>query len=677
LPAGASIFPGITSAPFLRSLPANCGFPTGNFAVRHRAHLRLAMSLPILPFMDKIGVELRLLANFISACQNARISDAAASLGQTPSALSMALRKLEDRLGMRLFVRQGGYLGLLPAAFWLFRQSCQLLYLEEYARSAFSLPHARLDRLVVHLDLSLAIGRFSKALMLATQETMRQHPETFVEWRVVGQDDGADAACLRSQLDGVFVGGTEVVRIFYDAAADAPATTHLFDDRWIVVGSSDSHLDLSPAADPIAVLKMRPRLIEAISTHVDGGELDGRLRFLEDDPAQLASLLQEFPHLRFLIPASMLADRMGLARLEWAPLKPALVSRLVGQTEAKGTGKGNGFLQSLKRNLAGEERNIVFEPKLTLRQIQYFNLACRSGGISAAARVANVSQSSLSAQIHKMESIAGADLLDRHRDGSALSASGNGFRPFATAIEERQASLLRISRDIAAHSQANVRIGTLPSSGHDSALTEKIARAITAVHASHPTWKLQVSESSNAVLHDRIRAGELNIAIVGAAQPQVARISLGSSEALSVVANPQLRLPDVKEMTLDEVCRLPLVLGVRQLSIHQNVALAAKARNIHLAAVIEVGSLALAIAMVRNAPLCTVLPASSVRKDLMARTLVAVPINRDEVPGALSIIFSADRSLSDAERVIVQELVNIFKEGGTAAGALDHKIGKD
>lgn len=620
------------------------------------------MSLTILADMDKISVELRLLASFISACQNGRISDAAASLGQTPSALSMALRKLEDRLGMRLFVRQGGYLGLLPAAFWLFRHSCQLLSLEEYARGAFSLPAAQLDRLVVELDLSLAIDRFSKALMLATQEMMHRHPETFVEWRLTDRKDGPDETSLTAQLDTFFSGGTEQVSIFYAADADASDDiTHLIDDPWITVGSPGSRHDLSTAVEPNVVMKMRPRLIAAISAYAQRGELEGPLQFVEGDPTQLARLLQEFPHLRFLIPASMLADRMGLSRLEWAALQPPLVSRLVGRTDDRVSGKGDIFLRILSNNLAGEEKNIAFEPKLTTRQIQYFNLACRSGGISAAARVANVSQSSLSAQVHKMEAITGTDLLERRPEGAALSSSGAKLLPLTAAIEERHAWLLRMSRDIAAHSQANVRIGTLPSSGHDSALTEKIARAITAVHASHPNWTLQVSESSNAVLHDKIKAGELNLAVVGVVQSQVARISLGASEPLSVVANPQLLLPNMTEMGLLEVCRLPLVLGIRQLSIHQNFALAAKARNIHITPAVEVGSLALAIAMVRNAPLCTVLPASSVRKDVDAGLLVTVPINRNEVAGTLSIIFSADRSLSDAERLIVQELLNSFK----------------
>lgn len=614
-----------------------------------------------LPSMDKISLELRPLANFVVACQNTRISETAASLGHTSSALSTSLHTLEERLGLSLFLRQGGHLGLRPAAFWLFRHGYQLLYLEEYARGAFSLPREKLDRLVVCLDLSLAIGRFSKALIRATQEMLRHYPETFVEWRFASSHDGAEEPLLTPALEALFGDRTETLGIFYDEGGhDEPQTVHLGDDPWILVGPSGADLDLAAAAGPVVVMKMRPRLMSAISAYGERHGLGGRLKFVDDDPTQLARLILEWPHLRFLMPASMLAGRMGLSRLEWRALTPALVSPLFVRTQSGATGKSGHFREILRNSLAREDQSQAFEPRLTLRQIHYFNLTARSGGLSAAARAANVAQSSISAQIHKMETAMGVELLARRSEGAGLSQAGANLLPFTTAIEERQSWLMRKSHDVAAHSQANVKIGTLPSSGHDSAMTDKIARAITAVHISHPSWKLQISESSNTVLHDRIKAGLLNLAIVGAAQPQMARIPLGASEPLSVVANPRLRLPNLTEMSLEDVCKLPLVLGARQLSIHQNFAEAAKARRLHLRPVIEVGSLALAIAIVRNAALCTILPASSVQKDVEAGLLVTIPIGRNEVTGALSIIFSADRSLSEAERTIVQTLVEVF-----------------
>ncbi|MDS7594263.1 LysR family transcriptional regulator [Agrobacterium tumefaciens] len=618
------------------------------------------MATRIFAGMDKISVELRLLANFVSACQHSKVSEAALALGLTPSALSTALHNLEERFGLRLFVRQGTFLGLLPAAFWLFRNACQLLYLESYARGTLSVPHSALDRLVVCLDLSPAIGRFSKALVRATLELTKRHPETFVEWRFVGLQQSPQDDIFSEKSSVVFEGTGETVSISYqqpDGTAGEPF--HLANDPWIITGSRE--IRLSQVDAPIIVMRMRPHLLQAISSYAQQHSLNGRLKFVEDDPSQLGRLLQEFPQTRFLMPASLIADRMGLSRLDWAPLSPFLVSPLHGFLNHAKPGKGQLFLELLKQELDSQERSVDFDPRMTIRQAQYFNLSHRTGGIAAAARAAHGSQSAISAQIHKLETSVGGRLLQRRQEGQTLSASGSRLLPFTLAIEERLSWLIRQSTDIAAHTQSSIKIGTLPSSGHDSALTDKIARAITAIHCNYPTWKLQVSEGSNLTLHEKVRAGELNLAIVGAAQAQASRISLGRSEPLSVVAHPSVSLPNRHEMSVAEVCGLPLVLGAEQLSIHQIFAQAAKARKISITPVIEVGSLALAIAMVRSSRLCTVLPASSVRKDVEAGLLATVPIRRDEVPGALSIIFSSDRALSDAERTIIQELVRIFK----------------
>src|SRR5690606_1805602 len=110
-------------------------------------------------------------------------------------------------------------------------------------------------------------------------------------------------------------------------------------------------------------------------------------------------------------------------------------------------------------------------------------------------------QSAVSRHISLMEEAIGGALLQRTEEGATLSELGEKVRPFTAGIEERQDWIIRKARDIAAHSEARVTIGTLPSSGHDSALTEKIAQVVTRIHTRHPDWQLQVVESSNTMLH--------------------------------------------------------------------------------------------------------------------------------------------------------------------------------
>lgn len=627
------------------------------------------MAGPMLPLMDKVGLELSLLSKFALACQSPRLSDAAELLGQTPAALSIALHGLEGKLGLKLFTRRAGGLDLLPSAFWLFRVGSNLLYLEQHARQARPASGARPVRLSIALDLNFAIGRVSKALLRTCQDLIEPFPELVIDWHFSGLDDD-DAGDLKGfAAPETLPDEHGHVSIFYGDGPSRPGAIVLYEDPWIVVGSRGSPLRETYGRDQLSLLRMRREITSAITVFAEDNGFAGRLQYRDEEPAQLAGILQEFPHLRLLMPANLLPRRLGLTRHEELPFEPRFTSTMYGEASAAAERYSTAFLMRLRENLA-DGQNVVFSPRLTTRQIHYFNLVAHTGSISAAARVANTAQSAVSKHISQMDAIMGAAVLRRTEEGATLSALGEMLRPFAANIEDRQDWIIRKAHDIAAHSEARVTIGTLPSSGHDSALTEKIAHVVTRIHRRHPDWQLQVVENSNAVLHERVRSGELNLAVVGMVNTQVARIRLGPTEPLSVIGNPAINFGGRKVLGLADVVSLPLVLGRHHLSIHQNFAEAARERSLRLQPVVEVGSLALAIAMVRQAPLCTILPASSVRQDIEAGNLLAVPIRQDELSGALSLIFSAERELSEAERIIVQEFVRVFRPGPQTEAAV-------
>ncbi|TPW31840.1 LysR family transcriptional regulator [Martelella alba] len=619
--------------------------------------------------------EFRLLAKFVLACQNLKISEAAAGQGLRTSTLSTALKTLETRIGMSLFSRQGGHLGLLSSAFWLYRDACHILQLEHqarhYAGRATSLP---LEKLVVDIDLSFAIGRLSKAVDRAIHRMGTIAPQTLIDCRFadIRSRHSDSEAGLYERIPRELTAQIDIFSYPEIEMSDYAFAEVLYSDPWVSVSASAGDAPPNIVTDRLAVTRMRPALANAIARYVELNGLGNQLSMIDADPHDLGQLLVDNPHLRFLLPASILSARMGLHQAEATPLNPPLTSNVGARISGALSGRAQTFLRLVKENLAAPEDNIVFEPEATMRQIQLFNLACRSGGISAAARVANLSQPSVSAQLQKLEESVGRALFTRRSDGSSISEAGDRLLPFTLEIEAREAAMLRLSRDIAAHTQAIVSVGTLPSSGHDSALTARVAEMATRIHDLNPHWRLEISEASNTTLNERVRSGTLNLAIVGMAGPKVGRIALGPSEPLSVIANPDVNLGSGPTLTLEEVCRLPLVMGSRHLSIHQSVMAAVRARHLRLQPAVEVGSLPLAIAMARRAPLCTVLPASSVRRDVAEGRLKTMPIAAEDISGQLSVIFSMDRALSTAERAIIQALIASFAEPQTEQDRPSH-----
>ncbi|NTE87865.1 LysR family transcriptional regulator [Agrobacterium rubi] len=614
--------------------------------------------------MDHYGIELKPLAKFVLACQNPSLSASSQALGVAPSVLSTALHGLEDRLHMKLFERKGRYLGLLPSAFWLYRNAVSLLHLEEFARRSLAISESRIEKLSVRIDLSFSIGRMSKAVSRTFQQMGALYPQTFLSCQFMDIASTASGGFVPEAMDHIAPENCATITIgcqSEQSSQHASSDKVLFRDPWIAVSATNPLKDIKTDTDILAVVRMSAHDMKIIAHYAKKHGMSARLKFVDAEPSDLGRLLSDFPHMRFLLPASMVANRLGINSISREPLEPPLVSAVLAKTVSGPLeAKIRCFIALLRDNVDAEERNVVFEPELTARQMHYFNLVHRSGSISAAARVANLSQSSVSAQLHGMERVLNERLFERGKNGATPTPAGASLWPLMAEAEKRQDLMLRQSRGIAAHTQHRVSIGMLPSSGHDSALTEKIAEALTSISIQHPSLKMEIIEASNTVLHDKVRHGELNLAIVGVVQPQFPRILLGASEPLSVVANPRFDFGARSEIDLADVCELPLVLGARHLSIHQTFAAAARARNLVPHPKIEVGSLALAIALVRRASLCTILPASSVQKDLETGRLIAVKINQAQISGTLSIIFSADRELSGAERTVMKTLADVF-----------------
>ena len=608
--------------------------------------------------MKSPQIELRHLASFVLACQNPTIAEAAAELGVSASTLSVSLHTLERELEVKLFQRQGGWLRPLPAAFWLFQQAMPLLHAESAARHALAGGGPIVARLHVQLDLSFTIGRFSKAVSRTIEAMRVSSPELGVDFDF---RDGSDP----SPSPGATSGVTEtVLEIGYFAPGSDTGETNLalplIADRWVVVGATDVEANGPDADAAFMLVRMRRTLTEQVMLHARRHGFADRLTPVDAEPADLGERLAANPAARFVLPQSMLADRLGLGRTYVVPLDPPLSSPVSARCHGGDPAAARAFLDQFRTALLGAEANAAFDPVLTMRQLRAFTLIGKAGGISAAARTANVTQPSLSSQVQRMEAALGQPLFNRTRTGMDLSAPGRRLLPLALDLEARLDRILRARKDVAAHTQSALVIGMLPSSGHDSAMTGRVAAALIALRAHHPECRLRLVEGANAALHEAVKAGELNLAIVGAVLGSLPHLVLGPSERLSVIAHPALGLAARLEMSIREVCALPLVLGPRHLSIHRAFVEAASAARLPVHPVMEVGSLPLAIAMTRRAPLATILPASSVRQDLEEGRLTATRLGDDLGLGTLSIIFSGERSLSDSERALVRELTEAF-----------------
>ncbi|MCS7482512.1 LysR family transcriptional regulator [Umezawaea endophytica] len=146
---------------------------------------------------------------------------------------------------------------------------------------------------------------------------------------------------------------------------------------------------------------------------------------------------------------------------------------------------------------------------MRLRQLEYLIAICETGSFSAAANELLVAQPSLSQQIKALETELGADLLERGRQGVALTAAGRLFLPQAqaalAAVETgRQAVADLVSGlvgELHVLTVRSVASGVLPS-------------GVVRWYESHPTTVLRLHDYSHRRdLEAAMRAGRGDLAV--------------------------------------------------------------------------------------------------------------------------------------------------------------------
>jgi DNA-binding transcriptional LysR family regulator len=150
---------------------------------------------------------------------------------------------------------------------------------------------------------------------------------------------------------------------------------------------------------------------------------------------------------------------------------------------------------------------------VSLTALRVFRAVAEQGTFTAAAVSLGYTQSAVSRQIAAIERAAGAELLERRRDGVRLTAAGRVVMRRATVVlDEIEATARELS---GLEGQAGtVRLGWFPSAG-----AVLVPRALAALRRSHPGLRVVGREGSTPALVRALRAGSLDLAVLASAPP--------------------------------------------------------------------------------------------------------------------------------------------------------------
>jgi DNA-binding transcriptional LysR family regulator len=137
------------------------------------------------------------------------------------------------------------------------------------------------------------------------------------------------------------------------------------------------------------------------------------------------------------------------------------------------------------------------------------NEVAHRGSLSAAAEALSYSQSAVSQQIAALEAEAGLTLLERRPRGVGLTAAGQTLVSHADGILARLEAAEAALAAIAGLQGGRLRMASFPTAG-----ATLMPLAIATFRARHPAVELTLAEGEPEEIAPRLRAGELDLALL-------------------------------------------------------------------------------------------------------------------------------------------------------------------
>jgi DNA-binding transcriptional LysR family regulator len=290
---------------------------------------------------------------------------------------------------------------------------------------------------------------------------------------------------------------------------------------------------------------------------------------------------------------------------------------------------------------------------MELRQLEYFIAVAEEANFTRAAERVRISQSGVSAQIRQLERELGCELFDRSSRVARLTAAGEAALGPARAALDAAACLGHAVDDVAGLIRGRLTVGMVIG-----CTITPLFEGLEKFHRRHSGVTLSLQEDSSDHMVDQVRAGSLDVALIGATGS--APVDLESltilAEGLSVLvphghvwsARSSIR---VAELDGESIITMPRGTGIRA-----TLDEACSAADVTPAIGLQATS-AEAVADLASRGLGVAVLSESMSTDF-SETLVALPL--DDVPHRALLLLVWASSSNPAVRVLVSCLEDAF-----------------
>lgn len=301
---------------------------------------------------------------------------------------------------------------------------------------------------------------------------------------------------------------------------------------------------------------------------------------------------------------------------------------------------------------------------MELHQLEYFVAVAEEASFTRAAARVHVAQPGVSAQVRRLESELGQQLLDRSGRTVRLTGAGAAVLPFARAALDAVTNARLAADELAGLVRGQVTVGMV-----SGCALPVLAELLAGFHKQYPGVAISLTEDSSDRLVEMLGDGRLDLALIGAAgtteKPGTGTAVLVDEELVAAVA-PGHPLAGREKVTVKALRDLPLVSLPRGTGVRAALDAACAAAGFEPRIVFEASALPMVVTMAAQGLGLAVVPGSAATMLPAQAAPVIVPIV-PETRSRLELAWPETPSANPAARVLTEQARALGSPGRPAS----------
>lgn len=291
--------------------------------------------------------------------------------------------------------------------------------------------------------------------------------------------------------------------------------------------------------------------------------------------------------------------------------------------------------------------------------LRYFREVTLRGSIKRAAESLRIAPSAISRQVQGLEDELSTKLFERGARGMSLTGAGHLLYRYAAESQDKLDRIRTQVEEFDSLQRGHVKLATV-----EGLLATFVSDFVVDLSKDYPGISIAVTTAGTSGIAEMVGRHEADLGLVFGRAPRRDLIELARMrQSLCLMVAPDHPMADRKYCAIKDLAGVRVILPDPSFGIRQEIDRACAKANVELDVYSETNSIAFLRTIAMKAGIGTFLPHDSAMPELLAGTLVAVPLRDKRLEATqVTLVQPATRNTTPSVLRVAQLLVERMKE---------------